>query len=85
MKIDYEKLIQLKPNFDVIIYFFCRLVILCHLSGLTAAGYTYVSIEIVSVIYNNYCKYLKKKQFFFKLLAVKKFSTNFAFPLITSS
>jgi len=57
-------------------------VILCHLSGLTAAGYTYVSIEITSVIYDNYCKYIKKKQFFFKFFAVKKFSTNFAFPLI---
>lgn len=31
------------------VLFICRLVILCHLSGLTAAGYTYVSNN------NNYC------------------------------
>ena len=84
IKIDYEKLIQLKPNFDVII-FFCRLVILCHLSGLTAAGYTYVSVEIISVIYNNYCKYLKKKQFFETIGCKKNCQQIFAFPLITSS
>ena len=57
--------------------------ILCHLSGLTAAGYTYVSIEIISVVYNNNIVSNLKRSNFFKLLAVKKLSTNFAFPFIT--
>ena len=57
--------------------------ILCHLSGLTAAGYTYVSIEIISVIYNNNIVSNLKRSNFFKVLAVKKLSTNFAFPFIT--
>ena len=57
--------------------------ILCHLSGLTAAGYTYVSIEIISVIYNDNIVSNLKRSNFFKLLAVKKLSTNFAFPFIT--
>ena len=39
--------------------FACRLVILCHLSGLTAAGYTYVSTNFQLVINKLKFKYIK--------------------------
>ena len=56
--------------------------ILCHLSGLTAAGYTYVSIEIISVIYNNDIVSNLKRSNFFKLLAVKNCQQILLFHLL---